>query len=217
MNINVKKLTSLILAGTIAMGAHALSANKVYAEGINSDTRIMQEAKGEKNLSTYTVKKGDNASKISRWICNEYGIKQTNKYWPVIAFLNNYPRIIQPGDEIVYPTDLEKTEKLLAILKRTNWFSKYVQKNNIYGKKGNNSGITVAELLDSVFEECYGVSTEGNEDLYNQYLFSIGVNEDNHSELCDLNHVISGEDLFNLTESIPTLEEVLGCGKTLKR
>ena len=217
MNINVKKITSLVLAGTIAIGAHALSTSKAYAEGINSDTRIEQNENNESSLSTYIVKEGDNASKISRKICKEYGIEQTNKYWPVIAFLNDYPRIIHPGDEIVYPTDLEKTEELLAILKKTNWFSKYVQKNNIYGKKGSNSGVTVAELLDSVFEECYGVSTEGNEDLYNQYLFSIGVNENNHSELCDLNHVIGGDDLFNLTEYIPTLEEVLGCGKTLTR
>lgn len=208
MNINVKKITSLVLAGTIAIGAHALSTSKTYAEGINSDTRIEQsvdEEKNESSFKTYTVVKGDNTSKISRKICKEYGIKPTNEYWPVIAFLNDYPRIAQPDDVFIYPATLEKCEELLAYLKRTNWYSRYVQKNGIYNQK-----TTVGELLNSIFQEAYGVD-EGNVDLYNQYLDYLGINNNNHPELLNLDHVLHGEDLVHLTESMPSLEELLGC------
>jgi len=40
----------------------------------------------------------DNLSKISEKICGHYKKEVTTKYWPALAFLNGYPRVINPGD-----------------------------------------------------------------------------------------------------------------------
>jgi hypothetical protein len=62
----------------------------------------------------YTVENGDNLSRISQKICRLFGHKGETKFWPVLAYLNHYPRVIHAGEIIFYPESYEEMERLLA-------------------------------------------------------------------------------------------------------
>ena len=146
----------------------------------------------------YTVKKGDNASIISKKICKVYGIPMTTKYWPVIAYLNKYPRIIREGDELIYPSEIALTDYILDYVHRTGWINRYIKLNNIYKK--NKGEVTVGKVID----EIYGRGTSNNKEFLDAYMKLVGIDT-----IIDKNTVITNYDFyFMMTEYIPTIEEI---------
>ena len=154
----------------------------------------------ESQFGRYVVKKGDNASKISEKICRHFGVDITTKYWPVIAFLNGFPRVIQPGDIIVFPNSIEDMDNLLRSLRETGWLARYIQANDVYGTRKRQQRTTVGELL----AEIYGSSACVDPDFVALYLRAVGL-----EGRYDIDSPIDGTNmLFYLTEWIPTLQEL---------
>lgn len=196
------RLVSGALVVTMATTAFILNPQKAYAA---SNTRLtegkfVEETTKESQFGQYVVKKGDNTSLISQKICRHLNVEMTTKYWPVIAFLNNFPKIIQPGDIIIFPNSIEEMDRLLNNLKDTGWLARYIQKNNVYGKKNKQVTHTVGELLT----EIYGEDVCVDPDFVEIYLETLGL-----GNIYNINSPIDTNDmLFSLTEWIPTLQEL---------
>ena len=193
-----QKIGTVLLAGSIILSSPtAVLAEKAPKHG----SYILvgtEEAKPDAKFNIYIVKENDNLSRISEKICRKvYGIEPTTKYWPVLAFMNGYPRIAQPGDEISFPTTLAEMEARLTYLKKSGLYGQYVRANNIYKKK-----LTVQGLLN----EIYGNAICVDPDFIATYLETLGL-----SDVYDANSVIqSTQDLWNLTVWIPSLPQMYG-------
>lgn len=201
------RIKSGALALIVAGGIGISTLPKTKAEDIQITVKhgSFIENNEDENYIRYVVKKGDCSSIISKKICRYFGIQETTKYWPVIAFLNDYPRIIQPGDIIKFPSSIKEMDKLLDEIKRNNYTSLYIQKYHIYDEKENESIGTLNELLVDI----YGDVVYEDQSFIDNYLKTIGLRRkyNGSSVITDTNQ------LFELTEWIPTLEE-LGYQKT---
>jgi len=188
----------------------------VYIKGVPilpSDEKIQEEE--NKGFSEYTVVKGDNASIISKKICRIFKIPVTTKYWPVIAYLNNYPRVINPGDVIVYPETVEELENMLSMLKESGWTKRYASGNHVYRKNNN---VDSQYMFDSqvtagqVFDEIYGEGASKNKEFFDLYIefhkaYGDEVVNDVFSVINE-NTVLEEDEYFIFTEDIPTMEEL---------
>ena len=153
----------------------------------------------------YVVKRGDTTSRISEKTSKHLGLEKTTKYWPVIAYLNDYPRIINPKDIVAFPSNTEVLDELLANLKSSNWVSKYIQYNGIY--KNHKRNVTVGEIIDDIFGKGASKDTE----FVKRYIKTVGMNPSQFTSSSELN-VTS---YFRLTDWIPTTEE-LGMEPSIK-
>ncbi len=198
------RLISGALVVAMATSAFLLNPQKAYAASGTRYTegKFVEEATNESQFGQYVVKKGDNASLISQKICRHLDVEMTTKYWPVIAFLNNFPRVIQPGDIIVFPNSIEEMDRLLNSLRETGWLARYIQKNDVYGKKKKeNHRTTVGELLADI----YGDTVCVDPDFVRQYLETIGLG---NIYSIDTPIDTTNDMFFYLTEWIPTLDEI---------
>ena len=132
-NIRIsRRMMALLVAGGISMAPIPGTAvtNNSYDPGTFVKMADENEVYGQ-----YVVKKGDNASRISEKVCSHLRVEITPKYWPAIAFLNGYPRVIDEGDIIIFPKTIEELETLNNELRECGWTARYIQKNKIYKKK----------------------------------------------------------------------------------
>ncbi len=193
-----QKIGSVLLAGSIILSSPtAALAAKAPKEGSYIIVGT-EQAEPDAKFNIYIVKEGDNLSRISEKISRKvYGIDPTTKYWPVLAFMNGYPKVAQPGDEILFPTTLEEMEARLTYLKESGLYGKYVRNNNIYKKK-----LTVKGLL----EQIYGKKVCVDPDFIQTYLKTLGL-----EGTYDADSVIkTTDDLWFLTEWIPSLPQMYG-------
>ena len=211
MKINMTKVMSYTLALMMSTSTISLSTVEAYAEGVKKNhviTTTLATKNGtfidepmeyeESQYKRYVVEKGDNISKISRKICNYFGEEPTTKYWPVLAYLNDFPRVIQPGDIILFPGTFEDVDGLWQDLNETGWIKSYVEQNDVYGNNKKNRK-TVSDLV----KEIYGENVDIN--FVRLYLDALGL-----SQKYNINSVISGNNmLFELTDWIPTIEELV--------
>ena len=197
----MKKETKMKLmtgALVVTMAASTLGMTPAYAEtGTKKQGTIVEtQLENGQTRNVYVVKEGDNLSRISEKLCRKvYGIEPTTKYWPVLAFMNGYPRVAQPGDEMIYPETLDEMEARLDFLKKSGLYGKYVRQNNIYKKK-----FKVKDLLNDIF----GSTVCVDPDFINQYLTTLGL-EDKYNADTVIDTV---EELWNLTEWIPSLPQM---------
>ncbi len=149
------KLRMLSLGVAVTMPFVSCHMSKIHAEETDWTMASYMEENLENDdidsveLAEYTVKKGDNSSRISEWICtNAYDIASTQKYWPVIAYINKYPRTIHPGNIIYYPKTLKGMEVYYSYVMTTGWYYGYVNNNHIYG-----NGKTLGDIINSIYGE----------------------------------------------------------------
>ncbi len=202
MKENKLKITNKMLAIMVAGG---ITFSPIVSNAINykPGTFIELSIDESKLFNQYVVKEGDNASIISQKICRYFDEEVTTKYWPAIAFLNAYPRTINPGDIIIFPKTFERLQSLNEDLKETGWTNRYVKKNKIYKKK-NKEKIS-RDNIESLLYEIYGDSVCIDEDFIHLYLEIQGL--DDKYALSD-NSKFVDDQLFYLTEWIPTLDEL---------
>ena len=184
-----------------AAAPNAIAETKAkYKQGTFLETKIVEDAETNATFEYgyYVVKEGDNLSRISEKITVHLKSEQTTKYWPVLAYLNGYPRVIQPGDLVIFPADMEVMDTILAKLKK-GWLAKYIQKNNIYREKN-----TVRRLIEEIYRDWYGDAVCVDPDFIRLYLSALGLGDkyDGNSPITD------SEMLFELTEWIPSLEQL---------
>ena len=199
------RLKSGALALMVAAGIETASLPKTAAEDIKVTYKQGSFIDNfENDYLKYVVKKGDCSSIISSKICAYFGIKKDTKYWPVIAYLNDYPRVIQPGDIIIFPKTIEEMNEMLTELKTKGYISTYVKKNHVYDNNQEKYHFTVKELIVDIYGDI-----ANNQNFINNYLNVQGLNDK-----YDANSVIyNANQCFELTEWIPTIEE-LGYQKT---
>lgn len=194
---------ALVIGVTTLFGAtsNAIADTKAnYKHGTFLDTQVVQDAETNATFEYgyYVVKEGDNLSRISEKITVHHGAEQTTKYWPVLAYLNGYPRVIQPGDLVIYPVDMEVMDSILAKLKK-GWLAKYIQKNNIYKEKN-----TVRRLIETIYNEWYGDAVCVDPDFIDLYLKAVGL----YGQVDGKTAIKDTDLLWHLTEWIPSLEQL---------
>lgn len=199
----VSTAAAFVVGATTLFGATSTAladTQAKYKEGTFLDVQVVQDEKTEATFEYgyYVVKEGDNLSRISEKITVHLGVEQTTKYWPVLAYLNGYPRIIHPGDLVIYPADIEALDNILTKLKK-GWLAKYIQKNNIYKEKN-----TVRRLIETIYHEWYGDTVCVDPDFIDLYIRAVGLEGkvDGNTPITDT------ELLFQLTEWIPSLEQL---------
>lgn len=197
MNDIQRKLLSYVVAGGIMVTPAISNGETGYKHGSFITTS------NEENYNQYVVKEGDNASVISRKICAFFNQEISNKFWPVIAFYNNYPRVIHKGDIIVFPKTYEQLVEVNNQLQEMGWTKRYVERNNIYHHQ-KKKRITL-QTIGSLLYEIYGDSVCIDEDFVRKYLRLHELN--NKYDIGDTDE-LSVDDLFRLTEWIPSLEEI---------
>ena len=200
-NLNLtNKLVSLLAVATIALTPIAGNANGKYKQGTFISETVEN---GENTYNLYVVKEGDNLSRISEKVCSHFRQEISTEFWPTIAFLNNYPRVIRPGDLIMYPNSYEQMVEMNAKLRELGWTSRYIIKNKIY-KKTKKSALpreTVAALLHDI----YGDTVCVDEDFIRLYLKAQGLEDKYYLTNAQS---MTNEVLFELTDWIPTLDEL---------
>ena len=201
------RLKSGTLALMVAAGIQTASLPKTTAEDIKitykQGTFIDNT---EEDYLKYVVKKGDCSSIISSKICNYFGIEKSTKYWPVIAYLNDYPRVIQPGDIIIFPKTIDEMNAMLTELKTKGYISSYIQKNSIYNENNidGEEYMTMFELVSCLYgDDCYV-----DESFVTNYLKVREINKKFKP-----NSKLTKEDVAYINECVPTIEE-LGYQKT---
>ena len=200
MKVNNLKLSAAFLSIVVAGGITIGSLNNCYAETYKPGTFITEQTEvNDVKYNQYVVKKGDTLSNISIKVCKFFNEEKSTKYWPALAFLNNYPRIVKPGDILIFPETYDQLVQLNSNLRKMGWTARYIQGNNIYNEEDSYLSFDIYKLL----EEIYGI--EITDDLVNNYLECI--NFDSENKKYNLNS-IDNETLFALTEWIPPLEDI---------
>ncbi len=211
------KIMSGLAALVMSASTITLGTTSAYAEGINTNqVATEQEYKNgsfidelmeyeESQYRRYVVEKGDNVSVISKKICRYYGEDATTKYWPVLAFLNQFPRIIKPGDVLIFPSTFEDMDSLWNDLKEAGWIKKYVRENKVYSSQKEKKIVTVKDLLSDI----YG-SQNVDSTFVSNYLRVLGLSgKYNGDSKIEGNY----DATFELTDWIPTYEEVTNSNK----
>lgn len=196
-----KTVCALVLAGSIALSSPSVIAEKIETKGMNGQFLEQRLEYEESQYKLYVVEEGDNISKISKKICRMFGEEVTTKYWPVLAYLNGFPRVIQPGEIIQFPDTFEDMDSLWSDLKDSGWIKNYVKCNDVYGHK--NKKITIGEILDSI----YGMGASKDPVFVQTYLEAVGLGGGKYNA----NSKLNGDQYWQLTEWIPTIEELMGC------
>ena len=197
------KLISLLLAGGIALtpvAASGLTDNSydpgTFVRKVDQDETL--------EYGEYVVKENDNLSRISEKVCSHLRIEITPKYWPVLAFLNHYPRVIKPGDIIIFPKSAERLEEMNNKLQEIGWTSKYKQTYKVYGTKWPKKSLSM-EAAAKLLYDIYGDKVCIDEDFIRLYLRIHGL--DNKYVLTN-NSKMDDDTMFALTEWIPTIDEL---------
>ncbi|MBR6133785.1 MAG: hypothetical protein IKQ29_03620 [Bacilli bacterium] len=194
----VKKTTATIMVAVTIMTAVPGVVNaeeaKTYKPGTFIEELMPYE---ESQYGRYVVKAGDNASKISEKICKYFGQPIEAKFWPVIAYLNAYPRIIRPGDIIIFPGTYEDMVSMLDALDQSGWTAAYKRVYKVYQHK---TKLTVKQLIQKIY--LYDIRVD--DDIAEKYLKTLGLDKK-----YDIDSVITDNDmLFEFVDWIPTLEEI---------
>ena len=198
-----KKAMSLLVAGGISLAPiHGLG---VTDNSYNPGTFVkMVEQDDSLDYGEYIVKEGDNLSRISEKICSHLRIESSTKYWPVLAFLNHYPRVIKEGDIIIFPKSSNRLIELNNQLQQSGWTSKYKQMNKVYGTKQPKKKISM-EAVGDILYNIYGDEVCIDEDFIRLYLKVSGL--DNKYELTS-NEKMDNDTYVDLTEWVPTIDEL---------
>ena len=197
------KLIALLVAGGIALApipGTCLTDNS-YEPGTFVKWVEQQE---ENEYGEYIVKEGDNLSKISEKVCSHLRIEITPKYWPVLAYLNHYPRVINPGDIIIFPKSAERLIEMNEKLQSIGWTSKYKQTYKVYGIKRPKKRISMEAVAD-ILREAYGDDVCIDPDFVLLYMKTTGL--DNKYTLTT-NKDLDNNTIFDITDWIPTIEEL---------
>ena len=197
------RFTAKVLSLALATGITLTTPSSVYAEkGPKPGSFIEHTIENEDvKYNRYVAKEGDNLSRISEKICRFFGEEKTTKYWPVIAFLNGYPKTLNPNEVIIFPATFEEMVLMYNNLKEIGWTSRYIQKNDIYGNaKRKQFRKSMRELLRDI----YGKSVKINDEFIETYLNTIGLQDKYDAYSGDFDN----DELFELTEWIPTLDEL---------
>lgn len=211
MDKNIKlRFISGVVATTLAVGGTLMLSNEpnAYADTIvkkKFGTFIEDfDPYEEGEYVKYIVQKGDNLSNISRRVCRYFEKNITTKYWPVIAYLNEYPRTIHVGDEVIFPSNFEDMDELLKTLDESGWITSYrrllKKRKEIKAKYiEDNKDNTVGAIIDDI----YGEGKSSDKDFVKRYLSVVGLSS-SYNETT----ILSKDEIFKLTESIPSLEEL---------
>jgi hypothetical protein len=194
----VKKATATVMVAVTLLTAVPGVVNAEEAQTYRPGTFIEELMPYEESqYGRYVVQKGDNASKISEKICRYFGQPIEAKFWPVIAYLNEYPRVIRPGDIIIFPGTYEDMVLLLDALDQSGWTATYKRVYKVYQHEKK---LTVKQLIQQIY--LYDIRVD--DDIANKYLKKLGLDGK-----YTVDSIITDNDvLFEFVDWIPTLEDL---------
>ena len=197
------RFTTKVLSLALATGITLTSPSVCFAEkGPKQGSFIEYTIDNEETkYNRYVVKEGDNLSHISEKICKFFGEKITTEYWPVVAFLNDFPRTLRPGNIIVFPETFEELLSMYNNLKEIGWISRYIQTNDVYGK---NKQRQFRKTMRDLLRDIYGKSVNIDDEFIESYLKTVGLSDKYDLYSGDFDN----DELFELTEWIPTIDEL---------
>ena len=199
-----KKFLSLLVAGGISLAPTTGLAKTDNSYNPGTFVRRVEQDETMK-YGEYIVKEGDNLSKISEKICSHLRIEISTKYWPVLAFLNNYPRVIEPGDIIIFPKSFTQLEELNNKLQESGWTSKYKQTYKVYGVKKDKKKISMESLFE-ILDDIYGDTVCVDEDFIRLYLKVLGLDD---KYILTKSNVKDDDDIYyDFTKWMPTIDEI---------
>ena len=198
-----RKLISLLVAGGISMAPIHGSAITDNSRDPGTFVKYV-EMDETTEYGEYIVKEGDNLSRISEKVCSHLRIEITPKYWPALAFLNGYPRVINPKDVVIFPKNANDLIELNEKLQEIGWTSRYKATYKVYGIKKPKKPLSMLSV-GGLLSEIYGPSVCVDPDFIHLYLEIQGLDDKYYLTTRDC---LDNETLFRLTEWIPTLDEL---------
>lgn len=201
LRLNKKTLALLAASGIALTPIEASLTNPKYVEG-----KFVKEVEQDENeeYGQYVVMENDNLSKISEKICGHYHEEVSTKYWPALAFLNGYPKVINPGDIIIYPKSFERLVAMNDKLRKIGWTAKYIYNNKIYGEKKVKKRLS-RDLVGVILDDIYGEEVCVDEDFIHLYLEIQGLDDKYY---LTNNQTLNSDVIYDLTEWIPTVEQI---------
>ena len=195
-----KKILSFIVAGGIAVTPISVGAEEAHRPGVFYQ---LNDEKSDNSFNYYVVKKGDNLSKICRKICRYFNRESSTDCWPALAFLNNYPRIINERDIIKFPKDYDSLVALNDNLLEIGWTRRYIYENDVYGKRKRHR--VSIESVGDLLHDIYGDDVCIDEDFIRLYMEATNL-----SEIYELtgNTNINDDLLSDFTIYIPSISEL---------
>lgn len=199
--INIR-FTSAVLSLALAGGLALSAPSEAFAEKKPKQGSFIEYSVDEEGIhyNKYVVKKGDNVSRISEKVCKFFGVERSTEYWPTIAFLNNFPRTLNPGDVVVFPETFEEMALMNAQLRSIGWTARYIQGHDIYGKRKEVHKSSIKDLL----REIYGDDVCIDEDFVYRYLAALGLAGKYDAGSGSFTY----DELFELTDWIPSLKDL---------
>jgi len=237
MKKNLKiRISSAMLSLTLLGSSFALlNPKKAHAEAINYNPGTIIEEPIERNEDEeiklyyqYVVKEGDSLSAISRKICKFFEMEPTEKFWPVLAYLNNVGQYIFPGDILLFPNTYEALEELLAELKENGWTDNYITLYDVYSSKepesvpsnnGNsndtNSGnadypMQYSMYVRDLMEIIYGDQITVDDEFISLVIRTLGL----EGRFTANSFLRNNDEIFLFTDWIPSLEQLGITGNT---
>ena len=203
-NIKIsRRLMALLVAGGISMAPIPGSALTDNSRDPGTFVKYVEQDETTE-YGEYIVKEGDNLSRISEKVCSHLRIEITPKYWPALAFLNGYPRVIKPGESIIFPKTDDKLIELNERLQEIGWTSRYKQTYKVYGIKKPKKPLSMLSVGGLLYE-IYGPEVCVDEDFIRLYLEIQGLDDSYY--LTDRDG-LDNDTVFKLTDWIPTLDEL---------
>ena len=194
----VKKATATVMVAVTMMTAVPGVVNAEEAKTYKPGTIIEEQMPYEESQYVrYVVKKGDNASKVSEKMCKYFGQPITTKFWPVIAYLNEYPRVIREGDILIFLGTYEDNVLLLDALDQSGWTAAYKRVYKVYQHEKK---LTVKQLIQQIY--LYDIRVD--DEIAQKYLKKLGLDGE-----YSIDSILSDEnEVFKFVDWIPTLEEI---------
>lgn len=151
---------NMFFTGLGEVFAEDIPVQHIPGEFITAEIPSSEEDETFEVYNEYTVEHGDSLARISNKICDFYGIERTEKYWPVLAYLNQTSPTIYEGESIFFPTSVERMDEIRDELISTKWLANYITTYDVYGEASrNNNGSGRNNNGNGDFTVKYGTTT----------------------------------------------------------
>ena len=226
-NLRTRVMSGLTAAGIALAGYAVTSPINVYAEKVSKYGVTIDQETGEE-YNTVIVEEGDTASKISSRIVHYFienkevpaddkamfneDYDTRSRFWPVVVYMNTEPGCkyhSKVGEKFIFPKTYDELVEMNTYLRKSGWLARYVQNNHVYPQEKVYSvpREKTRRLVQGIYREMYNdPNLIVDDETLDAYLKA--HNSKNSKFVYKKNSRLDKEELFILTEWIPTMDEL---------